>query len=42
VDDSVRNDVDVLLERLDAARLLSLDDVQLQARRAGVDDENRS
>jgi hypothetical protein len=28
----------VLFERVDAARLLSLDDVQLQARRAGVDD----
>jgi hypothetical protein len=41
VDDSVSDDGTVLLERLDATRLLSVDDVQLQARRAGVDDENR-
>jgi hypothetical protein len=40
VNDSVRHRLDVLLERVDLSRFLALDDVQLQARRAGVDDEN--
>jgi hypothetical protein len=40
VDDAVRDRGDVLRERLDAARLLSFDDVQLQARRACVDDQD--
>jgi hypothetical protein len=31
---------DVLRERFDLSRLLAVDDVQLQARRAGVDDED--
>jgi len=37
VHDAVRDGRDVLLERVDAPRLLSLDDVQLEARRARVD-----
>jgi hypothetical protein len=40
VHDSVHDRLDVLLERVDLSRFLTLDDVQLQARRAGVDDEN--
>jgi hypothetical protein len=36
----MRDRPDVLGERLDLSRFLAVDDVQLQARRAGVDDED--
>jgi hypothetical protein len=39
VDDAVRNRFDVLLQRVDLARLIAFDDVQLQARGACVDYE---
>jgi hypothetical protein len=38
VHDAVSDCAHVLFERVDEMRLLSVDDVQLQARRAGVDD----
>jgi hypothetical protein len=37
----MRDRTDLLLERVDLSRFLAVDDVQLQARRAGVDDEDR-
>jgi hypothetical protein len=37
----MRDRTDLLLERVDLSRFLAVDDVQLQARRAGVHDENR-
>jgi hypothetical protein len=39
VDDAVRDGVDFLLQRIDPCRLVAVDDVELQARRASVDDE---
>jgi hypothetical protein len=39
VDDAVRDPFDILHERVDHARLVALDDVQLQARGACVDYE---
>jgi hypothetical protein len=38
VHDSVHDRIDILLERVDLSRFLTFHDVQLQARRAGVDD----
>ena len=38
--DTMRDGFDVLVERIDFARLVVLDDVQLEARRAGVDYED--
>jgi hypothetical protein len=40
VDDAVRDRVHVLRERLDRARAIVFDDMELDARRARVDDED--
>ena len=39
VHDTMRDGVDVLRERIDRLRALAFDDVKLEARRAGVDDQ---